>query len=361
MAATSSASSGVPSWNVTPWRILKRHTRPSSVGVPALGQPRLRLELAVRPDEVLARLAEHAQAALVGDGHRVERARRLEGARADRAALLRRAGLRRVLALDVLLRDAARGGDEPEHRDRHADDRAAPDELAPADLAGPAARRSGGSRAACAARGSRRADGSARPSDAPLPRVRALHSAPGPSLRGTVPRPVAEWQRQLRERQRWTPGARPATQSAHGSRSRPSASRWRRSTACSATSRRTPTRRCATLARARSEGADLVVFPELTLTGYSMGHVGERRDARVRRRGARGDRRRGRRHGLRGRLRGGRARAHLQQRRVPAGRRACATCTASSTCRRTTSGRSASTSRRATGSAPSTRRGAAPP
>ena len=30
---------------------------------------------------------------------------------------------------------------------------------------------------------------------------------------------------------------------------------------------------CATVARARSEGADLVVFPELSLTGYSMGHV----------------------------------------------------------------------------------------
>ena len=104
---------------------------------PALGQPRLRLEVAVRPDQVLAGLAEHAQPALVGDRDRVERAGRLEDPRADRAAALRRAGLRRVLLLDLLPAHAAGGGDQPEQRDRHADDGAAADELAAADVAGP--------------------------------------------------------------------------------------------------------------------------------------------------------------------------------------------------------------------------------
>ncbi len=121
---------------------LERPDRPVRVRLPALGDARLELEFVVGEGEELAGGAEDAGAALVLDEQRVGLGRRLDQRDPDRAAGLEVAGCglgppgRRGLgvAAGLVVVASARGREEGEHRNRHADDGAAADELAPADL-----------------------------------------------------------------------------------------------------------------------------------------------------------------------------------------------------------------------------------
>ena len=118
---------------------LERPLRAVAVGLPALGEPRHRRQLAVGEDQVLARLPERAEGALVVDLDRVEvRAGQLEP-RPDGAALLD-GGLvglcARALARSALVSAPACAREEAHHRQRHPDDGAAPNELAATDVPG---------------------------------------------------------------------------------------------------------------------------------------------------------------------------------------------------------------------------------
>ena len=119
---------------------LERPHRGVLVGLPALGQARHRVELGVRPDEVLAALREHREAAVVGDRDRVDRAGRRVDRRGDVAALLHALRLlvraRRVGAVAAaLVAGSARARQEADRAGAHAEHRAAADELAPVDPA----------------------------------------------------------------------------------------------------------------------------------------------------------------------------------------------------------------------------------
>ena len=65
---------------------LERPHRRVGVGAPALGQHRHELQARVGDAQVLTRLAEHVEAALVGDGDRVDRRGRRDDAGLDDAA-----------------------------------------------------------------------------------------------------------------------------------------------------------------------------------------------------------------------------------------------------------------------------------
>ena len=123
-----------------------------------------------------------------------------------------------------------------------------------------------------------------------MPHVRAPHSSPGPSLRGPY-QAVAEPQRRLPGRQRWTAAARAATQSAHGSPAdaprRPRAGRLR-------ARRRRGERRGEPARRWRGPagGRRARGVPRAEPHGLRHGPGARRRLARARRRGASGARRR---------------------------------------------------------------------
>ena len=116
---------------------LERPLRGVRVGLPALGEPRHGLELAVREDQVLARLPEDGEGALVVDHDRVEVAARGLEARpegpAGRDVLLADRGAARGR---ILLPAAARAREESDQRQRHSDDRATADELPASDVPG---------------------------------------------------------------------------------------------------------------------------------------------------------------------------------------------------------------------------------
>ena len=124
---------------------LERPDAAVRVRLPALGQPRLELQLAVRPRQELGGLRHDAQAALVGHLERVDLGRRARGhAELQRAAGahldLLATGLDRSAAAPRagagLLTRAARAGQEPHGRERHPHHGAAPDEVAPAEVPG---------------------------------------------------------------------------------------------------------------------------------------------------------------------------------------------------------------------------------
>ncbi len=102
---------------------------------PALGEPRLELEVPVGPHQELAGLAEHSEASLRVHDHGVERSRWLRLTDTEGAALLRSTGLWGIGLLERVACGAAGRGDESRQRERHAGDGRATDELTPADLA----------------------------------------------------------------------------------------------------------------------------------------------------------------------------------------------------------------------------------
>jgi predicted amidohydrolase len=200
-------------------------------------------ELAVRPDQVLARLPEHGEAGLIGGGDRVQRARRPQRTRTDRAAGLRLGRLGRVDPLEVLAADAAGGRDEAEQRRGHADDCAATDELTPADLAG------------TQLVDQVVLDLMAAPADGIHPALGLIHLRPSSAYTSNAPSPPHD--------------ARP--------RDLVPCALMRIALAQLDVRlgdiERNAARARELIRRARAEGADLIVLPELSLSGYDFGEV----------------------------------------------------------------------------------------